>query len=448
MRKRKLMLLLLGAGIWIRSTGQNPPQQDPIPLPLDSAIQMSLRQSRQLKIDHAKIDEARANYQQARSMKLPTAKLSFGYTRLSNNVDPFAIQLPNSNTEKVLNPQIVNHYTPALSIGQTIYAGGRIRHAERSMKLLEEAARLDVEKNRTDLVYNSTSAWFNLFRIQQIKRIMEENIKQVQGHVKDLQNYEKNGLALKNDVLKIELQLSDLEHSLIEINSDLDIASYNMSIMLGLPAASAYVLSPYDFNRTITIRTADDYLTEALNNRADLKSVNKKIGSAILGVRSAIGNYYPTLSVGSNYYYNNPNQRVFPQEQKFKATWDAGITLSWNIHSLYTNKHQVAANKALADQKQFEREALLDRIKMEVNNDYNTYLRNRQRINVSEHAVSQAEENYRLVSNRFRNNTVLISDLTDANTQVLQTRINLLVDKADAGLAYYKLLQSTASINY
>ncbi|HEY6900321.1 MAG TPA: TolC family protein, partial [Puia sp.] len=100
-----------------------------------------------------------------------------------------------------------------------------------------------------------------------------------------------------------------------------------------------------------------------------------------------------------------------------------------------------------AVQRQVEREQLQDRIKTEVNTDYSTWLRNKQRIRVSEQAVSQAEENYRLVNNRFRNNTVLISDLTDANTQLLQARLNLLVDQADAGLSYHKLLQSTASNN-
>ena len=84
---------------------------------------------------------------------------------------------------------------------------------------------------------------------------------------------------------------------------------------------------------------------------------------------------------------------------------------------------------------------------MEVNADYLAYLKSKEKIKVSETAVKQAEENYRIVNNQFKNNTALISDLTDANTLLLQSRVNLLVDKADADIAYYKLMKSSGS-NY
>jgi len=439
MNTKQLIPLLLLSVIGLKSLAQS----NTVILPLDSAIQMGLRQSRQLEIDKSKIEAAEAKYMQAKSMQLPIAKISASYTRLSDNVDPFSIQMPGTNEQKTLNPQIVNHYTPTLSVAQTIYAGGQIKYAERSMHLLEEASRLDYEKNKTQIIYNTTSTLFNLFKIQQTKRIIEEDIAQVQNHVKDIKNYEKNGLALKNDVLKIELQLTDLEHSLIEINSALEIAEYNTSIMLGLPTNSSYQLVAGDFNRSIVLKNVEDYQNDAMAHRNDLKASDKRMGAAIIGVKSVVGNYYPSLSVGGNYYYNRPNARVFPQEANFKATWDAGVTLSWNIHSLYTNKHKVAESKANLSQTQAEKDMLTDKIQMEVNTDYETYLKNNQRIKVSEQAVAQAEENYRIVNNRFRNNTVLISDLTDANTLLLQTKINLVVDKADASLAYYKLLQST-----
>jgi len=441
MNKIKLILMLL----LVIATCNLRAQQQPLPLTIDSAIRLSIQQSKQLKISQSKIESARAKYLQAKALALPSAKISASYTRLSNNIDPFTLQLPATGVIKTLNPQIVNHYTPMANISQVLYAGGQIKYAERSMQLLEAASRFDLEKNKSDIIYNTISAWFNLFKIQHTRKIVEENINQVRGHLYDIRNYEKNGLALKNDVLKIELQLSSLEHTLIEINSVLEIAGYNMSIMLGLPASTIYQLVP-----TAPMHAGFDnmeaFQDEALANRADLKAMNKRIGMAVLGVKSAYGNYYPVISMGGNYYYNRPNQRAFPQEDQFKATWDAGVTLSWNIHSLYTNRHRIAENKAALWQVQVEKEQLSDAVKTEVNTDYLTYLKNKEKIRVSAISVTQAEENYRIISNRFRNNTVLITDLTDASTLLLQAKINLLVDKADTELSYYKILQSTGSI--
>jgi len=280
---------------------------------------MSLRQSHHLRIDNGKIDEARAKYQQARDRRLPTARISASYTRLSDNIDPFSVQLPGGGS-KTLNPQVLNVYTPTLSISQTLYAGGQIRYAERSMALLEEAARLDYEHDRSGVVYNTISAYFNLFTLQQTQQLVRENISQVRQHLTEIRNYEKNGLALKNDVLKIELQLSDLEHTLIETNSALDIAGFNMNIMLGLPADTHHRLNEKDITSQHQLKPLDEYLDEALAHRADLKSANKQMGAAILGVKSAGAGYLPTLTAGSNYYYHNPNQRVFPVEDRFKTT--------------------------------------------------------------------------------------------------------------------------------
>jgi len=442
MNTRKLIPLLLLAGVGHRSLGQT----SPVTLPLDSAIQMSLRQSHHLHIDNGKIDEARAKYQQARDRRLPTARISASYTRLSDNIDPFSVQLPGGGS-KTLNPQVLNVYTPTLSISQILYAGGQIRYAERSMALLEEAARLDYEHDRSGVIYNTISAWYNLFTLQQTQQLVRENIGQVRQHLTEIGNYEKNGLALKNDVLKIELQLSDLEHTLIETNSALDIASFNMNIMLGDPANTRYLLAEKDIITNPMLKPLDEYLDEALTHRADLKSVNKKMGAAILGVRSAAAGYRPTLTAGSNYYYHNPNSRVFPLDDRFKATWDMGLTLSWNIHSLYTTNHRVAESKAIFSQTLSSKQLLADGIKMEVNSGYLSYIKQREKIAVSVKAVNQAEENYRIVHNRFENNTVLISDLTDASTQLLQTKIHLVIDRADAGLAYYNLIRSTGSNN-
>src|SRR5262245_33598893 len=123
MNAKKIILFLLVAIITIRSMAQT----SLVSLTLDSAIQLSLNQNRQLQIDQAKIESARARYQQAKSLELPTARISGSYTRISDNVEPYTIKVPGSTTEAVLNPQILNQYSPRFSVSETVYAGGQIK---------------------------------------------------------------------------------------------------------------------------------------------------------------------------------------------------------------------------------------------------------------------------------------------------------------------------------
>ena len=413
-----------------------------VSLKLDRAIQLTLEQSEILKLDSGKINEARAKYMQAYNQKLPFASVSASYVRMSDNISPFTIQNSAGNKFE-LNPQVLNQYYTTVSVGEVLYAGNKTKLAIASLHYLENASRLDAKKDKADIIFNAINAYYNLYKIQQTKQAIEENIVQVKEHLKNIKSYEKNGLALKNDVLKIELQLSSLNQSFIDINTALDIASYNMSLMLGYDAGTTYQLSAEDFFQKNLDKTYDDYLNSGLMNRFELKSVDNKIKSAETNVKSSKNNLYPTVNAGANYYNNRPNARVFPAAPEFTGTWDARLTLSWNFSSLWTNKSKVAESKSLLKQTQASKELVIDEIKMEVNADYLSYLKTKEKIKVSQTAVLQAEENYRIVNNQFKNNTALISDLTDANTLLLQSHINLLVDKADADVAYYKLMKSS-----
>ena len=51
-------------------------------------------------------------------------------------------------------------------------------------------------------------------------------------------------------------------------------------------------------------------------------------------------------------------------------------------------------------------------------------------------------ENYRIVKNKYDNSLATTTDLLDANTKQLQERMNLIFAKADAVVAYNKLLQT------
>ena len=54
-------------------------------------------------------------------------------------------------------------------------------------------------------------------------------------------------------------------------------------------------------------------------------------------------------------------------------------------------------------------------------------------------ALKQSKQNYDQLNNKYLNNLALLSDVTDAQTAVSQAQINLVVGKADAALAWYKL---------
>ena len=101
--------------------------------------------------------------------------------------------------------------------------------------------------------------------------------------------------------------------------------------------------------------------------------------------------------------------------------------------------------RATATEKQLSasNELLTDQIKLEINRDYQNSEFAKRKITVYEKAAAQANENYRVTKNKFDNGLATITELLDADTAQISANVNVVNAKADAALAYRKLLQTT-----
>jgi outer membrane protein TolC len=83
----------------------------------------------------------------------------------------------------------------------------------------------------------------------------------------------------------------------------------------------------------------------------------------------------------------------------------------------------------------------------QVNKNYFDLLSSRKKIEVLRVSVQQAEENYRIVKNKFDNSLATTTDLLDADIAQLQARLSYTLSRADAFVAYHKLLQTSGLLS-
>ena len=187
----------------------------------------------------------------------------------------------------------------------------------------------------------------------------------------------------------------------------------------------------------------DDYLTLALNNRPELKALNIRQQQANLGLKLTQSNFLPVLSAGGKVNYDMPNQRVFPNQASLTGTWDVGVFLNWNLSELFTNKEKIKESTLSISKINNAFEQAKEGIQLEVNADYNNYKQAKQKIINAQKAMEQATENFRVEKNKFTANTTTSTDFLNANTLLIQSKINLTTAIANTELAYKKLQKST-----
>lgn len=403
-------------------------------LTLDEAIQLGMSNSKQLKVTGTKLDIAKAKRSQYWNAQIPNVTLNSSYYRLSDNVDPFklgAFEIP----------QIINQTTNRLSASQIVFSGFRAIRFYESSEFLEKAAALDIDKDKIEIKNNIVSAYLNLYKLTVSQQILAENGNVLRGRLNDAKNFVKQGTALENDQLKAELAVSQIEISQKEVANAIEANNFNINLMLGLPTETKLELDTTTLFAEKLVSDLNSYLN-GIDARPDIAATNLRGQAASKMVEVAKGGLYPTISVGANAYYNNPNQRLFPPAAIFKGTADIGIALSYNLTNLYTGKYQIQEAQANVAQVNWMKSQLSDAAKMEVNNNYYAYQTAVEKIKLTEKTIVQSTENQRVMKNRYNNQLSTIGELLDADFLVLQSKLNLVNTKADAELAYYKLLKA------
>ena len=328
--KHKLKLVTsFFAGLFLLSM-QSLLAQDTRKITLKEAIDLGITNSHLLKNNKAKIDEAIAAIQEANERKLPDFSISGSYMYLP--VAP-TISLKGDTSGKNTGPKVTQAVYGMASLSLPVYAGGRLKYGIESAKYLEQAARLDGEDNKEAVILNTINAFSNLYKSKAAVELVKENLQQSNQRVKDFSNLEKNGLLARNDLLKAELQTSNIELALLDAESNWKLASVNMALMLGLPEQTILIPDSTSLVQTTKIKTLEEYEQLAMLERKDAAalSLHKKI--ADVGVKSAKADYYPSLALTAGYLAAD-----IPNFLTMTNVINVGVGVKYNLSSLWKTK--------------------------------------------------------------------------------------------------------------
>ncbi len=410
-------------------------------LQLQEAIELSVKNSKQLKANQAKIEEAVAAVDEAKEKKLPNASVSGSYLRLNSA----NISMKSQNSGGSGNggePKVNQLAYGLLNVSQPLYQGGRIRYGIESAEFLRKAVSLDAEVAKEEIVQNTIEAYANLFKAHTAVKLMNENLATSRERVRELSNMEKNGLLARNDLLKAQLQASNVELSLLDAQNNEQVAMVNMNLMLGLPTETELVLDTNGIQRKNDDRVLEDYIKLAASNRKDIAATDIRKKAAETGIKIAKSDMYPSLNLTGGYIAAD-----IPNFFSITNALNIGVGVSYNIGSLWKTKSKIKQAEARVKQIEASEAQLDDAIRLQVNRSYLSLISSRKKIDVNAIAVAQAEENYRIVKNKFDNSLATTTELLEADVAQLQARMAYTLSRADAFVAYHKLLQTTGTLS-
>jgi len=337
---------------------------------------------------------------------------------------------------------ILNNYTVKLSLQQPVFTGFRLSSLKDAAEYYNEAAAEDVNKTKNDVAYSVYSSYLNLYKAEQVKALLQESRKSAEQHITDTKNFMDNGLATKNDLLKFEVQESNIKLSLIEANNNIDLARSALNKSLGLPLnenteIEEIEIVPETFNEDL-----NSLVKEAMNNRSEIKSVKYSLNAGRENIRASRSAYFPSVYLSGNYTYANPNLRYQPPLEQFKGTWDVGITFSWDIWNWGGTSSQVVQAEQNLYRSQTQLDLMKENIELEVNQNYLALKYAKEKLDVTQKAIEQADENLRTFKDKYEVQLATSTDIIDAENSLLQAKTNYTNALIDYKLAKVRLEKS------
>ncbi len=412
-------------------------------LPVHAQKVYTLKECRQLAIQNnvkmrdaqLKILQSKETEKNAFSKYLPTVSAGAAYFRSNDYLAKKDISLSAQEQQELgsilsqmgLNPSalaslpssfafnMMKHGTIAQVMAmEPIYAGGQITAGNKLAKLQTEVTKLQLQQSRDEII-SSTETYYNqLLTLFEKVKTLDAADRQLMRIHQDAENAYKGGISNKNDVLTVELKQNELATSRLKLDNGIKLCKMVLAQYIGLNGEDIQI----DTVLTSVIPEPSTYLVDhvtALNNRTEIKLLDRNVEANKLQTKLKKGALLPTVSVGAVGVY----QDLLGEGQ----TNVIGMaTVSVPISEWWSGNHQVHHQKIAEQIASQDREDNRQLILIQMQSAYNDLDNAYKQILLARKSIDKSAENLRLNEDYYHAGTSTMGDLLDAQTQNQQSR--------------------------
>ncbi|MET3538103.1 TolC family protein [Chryseobacterium limigenitum] len=409
-------------------------------LTANEVAELAVQNHQQLKISAQNIDIAKQNTNVTKLQKLPTITASTSQFYLGNVL---AIDKDFSNSTNIPMPHYGSSY--AVQATQLIFKGGLVNKSIELAGLREQLSELDLEKNKQDVKFLVISNYLDVYKILNQESVFQNNKKLAQERLKNIQKFYQQGMVTRNEVIRGELAIKNLDQGILTLANNKKILNYNLSIALGLPSDTEIIPIESLTNKESGIGM-DYYFDLAHNSNPQMRFAKTNIDVADKNIEIIKTDKMPTVAGFGGYTLQRPITTRNPVLDMYSGGWQTGISLSYNIDNLYKTKERVKLGELQKNQANDAITLVQQNIDMGVNAAYVKYQESIQQADILNDAKLLAEENYKITEAKYLNQLAVQAEMIDAQNQKLQSELDFANAEINVLYQYYNLLKSTGTL--
>ena len=386
---------------------------------LDDAWSAAVSSHRQIEAAGAMRDAASFELEQARSVRLPQLGISSGYTRL-DTAPGFSFG-ESLSTGPIFDGD--DFVTAGAQVSVPLFTSGAVSAGIEAAEYGARAAEDQLSTVVQNIKLGVAEHYVGVLRAESAVSVAESYVASLETHTNDTRNRYEVGDVPQNDYLAASVTLADAEQRLLQARNNLDNARAAYNRFLGRSMVATVSLDP-----TINIdallpanENLEQLIDTARMNRRELAALDAQAEALRSQADTVRAMNRPQLALTGGYMYL---ENEFLTADKF---WMAGVSLNWNLFDGGQSRKRSQAIDSKAAAIGYNRADLETMIALQVRRTWNDRGEADSRMKVAESAVEQANENLRVVRNRYQAGASTNSEVLDAEAlreQALSNRDN------------------------
>lgn len=418
----------------------------PTRVDLDSAVEKALSQNPQTKIAETGIRIAEFGLAEARNGKKPFVQFSQNAVLSNNPVFVFGSRLEQGRFRaNSFALEALNDPAAFVNLRSTVYAEQPIfdRRQTRMRTALADVSRrqaeFGAESVRQQLRFEVVRGYFSAVLAREMVRVGSDALKSAEANSKKAKDMAEVGMTTDADFLAAEVEAANAGQMKLEAESGLVTATAALNITLGQKPELDIELTDDLVERFFPVESRDDLIRIAFENRPDWRRAELAIEAARAKTAGVRDQKRPEVKAFGSLGYSSP------YIANGSTDYTVGVSLTYTLFDAGRKARieQAATAETLAEA---ERDALADRIRIEVIRAEQGFRTARAKIQVSVKAIAQAEEVLRIVHDRYKFGLTTFNEVLRAESALVRARHNLLGARYEYYISYASVLLATGRL--
>lgn len=414
--------------------------QNPQSEGLEAAWAIALSDDPLIQASRSEVEAAETDVLVAKAGRLPTLSASAGVTRFdeaptfdfSGAGVPAILPLFGGETLKMADARVMF----------PLYTGGRLNNGIDAAESMLGMRRSQLAASEQDIKLAVARHYIDVLRAESALEVADSNVTSLAAHVRDVDDMFRSGSIARNDYLAAAVSLADAEQRRLQSRNRLDLAraAYNRTLARPLDTAVNLDAELPGIDLALYQASLAQLTSVAMQSRLELAGLDAAADALQYQSKSARASARPQLGLTGGYV---ALQNDFLTRDEF---WMVGVGVNWTLFDGGQARKKASAlllkEKALRKQQ----ENVRSHVKLQVRQAWLRLQETRERKRLTERAVEQAEENLRVVRDRYRNGEGTNTEVLDAEVLRSQSRSNYDNADFDAKLALYEIARGVGRL--